>query len=111
MSMLGGVSNPFSSSESVSDGEMDNRKIVPYDDWPTFCYACSSNIEQTSDSSNMFCNERGQFVVHRGESPEETVGVGLCSECTVQFMTIIDHWDEFKPAFNSAEQEDEEKND
>lgn len=80
--------------------EVDECKIVPYNEWHEECYACDRNIEQTS-------NNRGQFVVHRYESTEHTAAVGLCAKCTRHFSTLIENWEQFEPTMDVRVEEQE----
>lgn len=89
-----------------SEDDVDKREIMGDREFPERCYACGENVEQMSNSG---ANVKGQFVVHREDSMMvrdiyDTASVGLCSNCTEQLGTIIDHWKEFEPVFNQVEE-------
>ncbi len=89
-------------SEDDDEEEVDNCKIVPYDEWHEECYACGRNIKHTSTN-------RGQFVVHRDESTEHTAAVGLCGKCTRHMSTLIEMWEEVEPTIDVRVEECEEE--
>lgn len=93
MSLLPDVGIFSDEEESVEE------RIVPYNEWHNNCYACGKFITEDVE-------ERGQFVVHREEDKNHTAAVGLCSKCTRQFSTLIEHWEKFETTFDVRESEE-----
>jgi hypothetical protein len=96
----------FLNNYRLREDDVDKREIIGDREFPERCYACGENIEQMSNSG---ANTKGQFVVHREDSKMvkaiyDTASVGLCSNCTEQVGTIIDHWKAFEPVFNQVEE-------
>lgn len=86
--------------------ELTESGIIPYDNWHDNCYACGTDMEKTRSEESIQFQTRGQFVIHRGNSAEQTAAVGLCQKCTRHMGTIIENWDEFEPAVDVRKRED-----
>ena len=72
--------------------EKEIKKVIPYDDWPNTCYACNTELGQN----------RGQFVVQKGDDRNKIKSVGLCEECTRTHSTLLDYSDRFEKLYDMS---------
>lgn len=96
MYKLGQNTEPTSSSSSTTTTNT-VETIVPYDDWPNDCHTCDSKLGEM----------RAQFVVHKGDNPNQMKAIALCESCARVHGTIIDYDDEFAQLFDNRDEPDE----
>jgi hypothetical protein len=73
-----------------------DMNMTAWSAWPDTCYACDEPID--TDMSI-----RGQFVVHKGESTNQTKATGLCEECVWTYSTLIDNHSHLVKTYDGRE--------